>query len=95
MDSDYVNSNLAGLDLTFITMFTEFQINLSIALSIATAMLFGFKDPIEQTLPSLYDIIINEDLQFDMDEIQNSTSFFQSLVEPLGREQFSSLPVRM
>merc|ERR1711892_842786 len=95
VDSDYVNSNLAGLDLTFIAYFTEFQINLSIALSIATAMLFGFKDPMEQTLPCLYDIIANEDLQFDMDGVQNSTSFFQSLVEPLGRKQFSSLPVRM
>jgi len=95
VDSNYVNSNLAGMDLTFIAYFTEFQINLSIALSIATAMLFGFRDPMEKTLPCMYDIIVNEDLQFDMEGVQNSTSFFQSLVEPLGREQFSSLPVRM
>jgi len=95
VDSDYVNSNLAGMDLTFIAYFTEFQINLSILLSIATAMLFGFKDPLERQLPCLYDIVVNEDLNFDMEGVQNNTSFFQSLVEPLGREQFSSLPVRM
>jgi len=95
VDKDYVNSNLAGLDLTLIAYFTEFQITLSIALSVATAMLFGFKDPMEQTLPCLYDIIVHEDLQFDMEGVQNSTSFFQSLVVPFGREQFSSLPVRL
>lgn len=94
VDKDYVNSNLAGLDLTLIAYFTEFQITLSIALSVAAAMLFGFKDPMEQTLPCLYDIIVHEDLQFDMEGVQNNTSFFQSLVVPLGRQQFSSLPVR-
>jgi len=95
VDKEYVNSNLAGMDLTFIAYFTEFQINLSIVLSIVTAMLFGFRDPLERQLPCLYDIVVNEDLQFDMAGVQNSTSFLQSLVEPLGREQFSSLPVRM
>merc|ERR1711872_215093 len=58
-------------------------------------MIFGFRDPMEQTLPCLYDIVANEDLQFDIRGVQHSTSLLQSLVEPFGREEFSTLPIRL
>ena len=34
-------------------------------------------------------------MEFDVEGLQNETSFFQSMVVPLGRDQFSTLPVRM
>jgi len=95
IDSDFVNSNLAYFDLSIIAFLTQFQINVAIAISIAAAMIFGFRDPMEQTLPCLYDIVANEDLQFDIRGVQHSTSLLQSLVEPFGREEFSTLPIRL
>ena len=95
IDKEYINSNLASLDLYLISFLPQFHITLSIFFSIVVAMLFGFRDPMEQALPCFYDIIVSEDLKFDSEGIQNSTSFLRAHVEPLGREQFSTLPIRL
>lgn len=58
------------------------------ALDLLLHFFHQIKDPSQDAFHVLYEIITSKDLQFDIDGIQNKTSFLCSLAAPLWQSSF-------
>jgi len=111
VDGEFVNSYLAQTDFLLITFSSGALIMIAHGVQMLSLVSFIMYQPVlsmiygssfstdnpVSRLPCLYDIIMEEDLTFDTgtDVIEEETSLLKVIVEPFGRDNFSSLPIRL